>query len=87
MVLTNAASTFLCWGYSSAISDSAGNLLFYVDDSYVYNKNQQAMPNGSLFGTGSNLQATFIVKKLDEDSVYYLFTMDIWPFPTYPDPL
>ena len=30
----------------SAISDSAGNLLFYTDGLWVYNRNHTSMPNG-----------------------------------------
>ena len=86
VVLTNAASTFGAWAYSSAVSDSSGNFLFSTDMYYIYNRNNQVMPNGSLIGTNGSLQPTFAVKKLDEDSVYYLFTMDEFEWSGDPNP-
>lgn len=42
---------------SSTISDSQGNLLFYTNNTTVWNKNHQIMENGSdIFGYNSSLQ-------------------------------
>jgi hypothetical protein len=87
VVLNNANYLFFSFAYSSSISDSLGNLLFYADESYVYNRNNQIMPNGGLLGSSQGtLQTTFVVKKLDQDSVYYLFTMDSWPYVGHMNP-
>ena len=86
VALTNAPSTFGTWGYSFAVSDSLGNFMFSVDNAYIYNRNQQVMPNGSLIGTNGNLQPSFVVKNPGDDSIYYLFTMDEMVWSGNPDP-
>jgi gliding motility-associated-like protein len=62
---------------SSSISDSLGNLLFYTNGIYVWNKNDLLMPNGTdLFGHTSSTQSALIVKKPGSQSIYYIFTSD-----------
>ena len=46
----------------AAVSDLNGNLLFYTDGIYVYNKMHNVMPNGSgLMGDPSSTQSAIIV--------------------------
>ena len=60
---------------SASISDSAGNLLFYTDGIYVWNANNNTMPNGwGLYGGTSSTQSALIVPAPGSDSLYYIFT-------------
>ncbi|MGJ8592446.1 MAG: T9SS type B sorting domain-containing protein [Aquaticitalea sp.] len=62
---------------SATISDVFGNLLFYTDGRFVYNRNNDIMPNGSnLFGDPSSTQSAIIVPKPNDDDLYYVFTVD-----------
>ena len=61
----------------SVISDNQGNLLFYTDGMFVYNKLHQQMPNGfGLFGDPSSAQSGVIVPKPGSNNVYFIFTVD-----------
>ncbi|MCF8296560.1 MAG: gliding motility-associated C-terminal domain-containing protein [Saprospiraceae bacterium] len=61
----------------ASICDASGNLLFYTDGNYVWNKNHSVMPNGSgLMGNSSSTQSAIIVKKPGSNTIYYLFTVD-----------
>lgn len=61
----------------TSISDSSGNLLFYTDGSYIWNKNHQIMTNGSgLKGNLSSTQSAIVVKKPNSFNLYYVFTLD-----------
>jgi hypothetical protein len=61
----------------SSISDASGNLLFYTDGVYVWNKNHQQMPNGSgLHGSTSSTQSALVVPKPGSTTEYYIFTVD-----------
>ncbi len=60
----------------SSISDANGNLLFYSDGQFVYNRLHVQMPNGSgLSGGGSSTQSALIVPIPGTTSQYYLFTV------------
>ena len=84
-VLSNNAMYAL--GTTSSVADSMGNLLFYSDGIYVYNRSHILMPNGSwLFGYGYPFgQGVFAVQMINYDSIYYLFTLDAHLYPD-PDP-
>lgn len=61
----------------STISDKEGNLLFYTDGSIVFNALHDTMQNGdNLFGHYSSTQSAIIVPLPDNDSIFYLFTVD-----------
>jgi hypothetical protein len=61
---------------SAAISDAAGNLLFYTDGVNVYNRVHTLMPNGSgLKGGASSTQSAVIVPKPGSPNLYYIFTV------------
>lgn len=61
----------------SSISDEDGNLLFYTDGVYVWNKNHTIMPNGfGLNGDSSSTQSGLIVPKPGDPDIYYIFTVD-----------
>ncbi len=61
----------------SAISDPAGNLLFYTDGLTVWDKLHNVMPNGTgLLGGASSTQSALIVPQPGSNSLYYLFTVD-----------
>jgi len=77
-------SLFYSQEYCSSVSDSMGNLLFYANDSSVYNVNNDPMPNGSgLLGSCFAIQQAFSVQKLDNPQQYFLFTMNIPIDPNY----
>lgn len=66
----------------SAISDNAGNLLFYTNGSTVWNQQHLVMANGTgLFGNGSTTQASIIAQKPGNPSTYYIFTLDAGAMP------
>jgi hypothetical protein len=63
----------------SSISTSAGNLEFYTDGSFVYDKNNTQMPHGNgLLGNWSSTQSGIIVPKPASTTQYYIFTVDAY---------
>ncbi|MCF8297235.1 MAG: T9SS type A sorting domain-containing protein [Saprospiraceae bacterium] len=77
---TNGAINNSDVGYSSVMSDYFGNLLFYSDGYYVYNKNHQQMPNGFGLIAGSNINGVInvggkniIFPKPGDSTLYYNF--------------
>jgi gliding motility-associated-like protein len=60
---------------STVISNSEGELLFYASNATVWNKNHEAMPNGTalLSGSESSTQSGIIIPKPGSPGVYYLF--------------
>lgn len=60
----------------SAVSDAAGNLLFYADGSNAYTRTNVVMPNGAglLAGTSSH-NGTLIVPRPGSSTQYFLFTV------------
>jgi len=61
----------------TSISDQNGDLLFYTDGIYVYDKNHQIMPNGfGLKGNPSSTQSAIIIPKPQDQNIYYIFTVD-----------
>ncbi|MEI6900580.1 MAG: hypothetical protein WCL00_11935, partial [Bacteroidota bacterium] len=59
-----------------SISDSVGNLLFYSDGRKVWDRSNNIMPNGdSIYGYWQPVNPAFVVKRLSNDSTYYLFTV------------
>ena len=64
------------WEGCATISDSTGNLLFYTDGVYVWNKKHKLMPNGNyLLGDPSSSQSSIIVPHPGQEGIYYLFTV------------
>lgn len=60
----------------ATISDSEGNLFFYTDGIYVYNRNHQLMPNGiGLKGNPSCTQSGIIDPYPNRSDLYYIFTV------------
>nr|MBK9652187.1 T9SS type A sorting domain-containing protein [Bacteroidota bacterium] len=61
----------------TSMSDGYGNLLFYSDGQFVWNKNHAQMPNGNgLMGGGSSSQSALAFPDpANLDSVYYIFTI------------
>jgi gliding motility-associated-like protein len=59
---------------STGFCDGSGNLLFYTDGNYVYNRQHGVMANGSgLYASGSFYDC-FAIKKPGSSSQYYIFT-------------
>ena len=59
----------------ASISNSNGDLLFYTDGTYVVNKNNFSMPNGTgLLGSMTTTQSALIVPDPGNSQKYYLFT-------------
>ncbi|MDI1354133.1 MAG: PKD domain-containing protein [bacterium] len=62
----------------AAISDVAGNLLFYTDGVTVYNQTHSVMANGTgLHGTNA-FQPALILKQPAMPNIYYVFTVGGW---------
>jgi hypothetical protein len=87
VAIPNVSSLFYSQNSTASVSDSLGNLLFYVDipPSYfphVYNRNNVQMPNGSLVfaGFGGTAYPFMAIQDLTNDSVYFLFYV-VNPFP------
>ncbi len=64
---------------SSTISDRKGNMVFYTDGRFVWDRTGAVMPNGSgLNGHESANQGALILPQPGSDSLYYVFHM--WEF-------
>ena len=62
-----------------SVSDSLGNLLFYSDGGFVWNKNNTIMPNGAgLNGFLSTYHGVFSVKSLSNPKIYFLFYIPLY---------
>lgn len=60
----------------STNSDENGNLLFYSDGIFVWNKNHVEMLNGfGLLGNSSSTQSAIVIPKPGSSRFYYLFTV------------
>ncbi|MFH2096139.1 MAG: PKD domain-containing protein, partial [Bacteroidota bacterium] len=60
----------------ATISDSQGNLLFYTDGIFVWDKTHNQMPNGyGLFGDPSASQSGVIVPAPGSNTIYYIFSV------------
>ena len=69
-----SGSSMVSYFSSASISDSLGNLLFYSNGGSIWNKNNQLMSNGTgLYGNILS-QPAYVVKSLNDDSTYFLFT-------------
>lgn len=63
----------------SSISSSAGNLILYTDGRFVYDKNNNQMPNGyGLLGNSSSTESGLIVPKPLDPNNFYVFTVDAY---------
>jgi gliding motility-associated-like protein len=60
----------------ASIADENGNLLFFTNGRFVYNRNGNIMPNGTgLLGSDSSSQSAIIVKAPETANVYFIFTV------------
>ena len=81
--ITNVSPLFYAPESTITVSDSIGNLLFYGENNgynnseYIYNRDNNRTPNGNLINGNrdDNPQPLFVVKKITEDSVYYIFSV------------
>lgn len=61
----------------ATISDENGDLLFYTDGSFIFNRNHLIMQNGQgLLGDPSSTQSAIIIPKPLDPNIYYIFTVD-----------
>ena len=61
----------------ATVSDAMGNLLFYTDGVYVYDRTNTQMPNGfGLSGNGSSTESAVMVPNPANANQYYIFTAD-----------
>ena len=67
------------WGSTSTMSDTNGNLLFYSDGNYVYNKEHEVMENSwAGFDYVPGAQSALCMPKPGSDSLFYVFTINIF---------
>ena len=60
---------------SASISNDKGELLFYTNGAFIYNKQHYTMDNGDrLTSDNSVTQTSIIIPKPNNSSIYYLFT-------------
>ncbi len=60
----------------ATISDKNGNLLFYSDGTYAWDRNHNQMPNGSgMTGNNSSAQSAIIIPKPGSKNLFYIFTV------------
>lgn len=65
------------WEGCATVGDVNGDLLFYTDGQSIFNKNHQMMQNGSgMMGNYSATQSSIIVPYPNNDSLFYVFTVD-----------
>ena len=77
VAINNCATTFDAWEENFCQSDSLGNLLFYLDEYRVFDRNHNLMPNGNApAGWARGSQASFAVRDQVNKKLFYLFTMD-----------
>ena len=73
-ILTN--SQMNSWEGCSAISDQAGNLLFYSDGNTIWNSTHSPMANGTgLAGLNTSTQSSIIIKQPGNSNIYFIFTL------------
>ncbi len=61
---------------ASSICDGAGNLLFYADWRYAYNRFHEVMQNGNLLGPINSWGESLIVPHPGSNNLFYLLTLD-----------
>lgn len=62
---------------TSSICDKDGNLLFYSNGVYIWNRNHELMDNGlNLSGSASSTQSSIAIPHPGADSLYYIFVVD-----------
>ena len=77
VVLQNASPLFESWYNNFCQSDSLGNLLFYLDENKVFDRNHNMMPNGGApAGWARGRQSSFAVRDQINKNLFFLFTMD-----------
>ncbi len=65
----------------ATISDKrSGQLLFYTNSAFVWNRNHNLMPNGNLITNGNTISQVTIVQKPGFDLVYYIVTSEVQGF-------
>lgn len=62
----------------ASISDKySGQVLFYTNSAFVWNRNHNVMPNGNLISNGNTISQVTIIQKPGFDSIYYIITAEI----------
>jgi len=62
-------------GGPASICSSTGELLFYTNGQFIFNKNHEVMHNGeNIGGNVGSTQSAVIVPNLDDSNMYYVFT-------------
>ncbi|GAB4377655.1 MAG: hypothetical protein Kow0075_06500 [Salibacteraceae bacterium] len=61
----------------ATISTSSGDLLFYTDGIFVYDRTHNQMPNGfGLLGDPSSTHSSVVVPNPQNSNIFYVFTVD-----------
>lgn len=75
VTITNSAMETL--EACGSVSDSNGNLLFYLSPQKIWNRDNQVMSNGNLVSYMDTAQQLAIVKNPANDDQYYVFTTGV----------
>ncbi len=74
-------NVMIAYKASAVISDSAGNLLFFTNGKKVWDRTFNLMPNATgLDGDVGVTQPTIIIPQPGNDSLYFVFTIDVMAF-------
>ena len=62
----------------ATISDkSTGQLLFSTNSEWIWNRNQDTIPNSHLIPNGNTITQVMIIQKPGFDSLYYIITSEV----------
>jgi len=64
-------------GCASISDKNSGQVLFYTNSAFVWNRNHLVMPNGNLISNGNTISQVTIIQKPGFDSIYYIITAEI----------
>ncbi|MBL7764484.1 MAG: T9SS type A sorting domain-containing protein [Chitinophagaceae bacterium] len=67
-------------GCASIADPVTGQLLFYTNSEWIWDKNHDTMPNSSLITNGKTITQVLILQKPNSNSQYYIITSEVQGF-------